>query len=247
MPVVAGMRSLVPPVVEMAPMSRKFLSVAALGAVLVLGACGDDNNGPNGDTLNAQEQAALIQALGTAEVYAPSAGVALSPLLSEASVGSLGAFQTIGSQLKLTLVNGGTSETTVMTSVTGWDGLDVGAKTVDSAFSVASILVDQGTFPSTVTTDFSEDGFASYFDGTDTFFGESGEFNVTSTSFGATDDCPNIPIGNGITSCRIAFGTMSGDFDFAAKSASDDDYTRGNTSFSVPAVQLSITVDVTQE
>jgi hypothetical protein len=39
---------------------------------------------------------------------------------------------------------------------------------------------------------------------------------------------------------------MSGNFDFAATSG-DDDYTRGNTSFSVPAVQLSITVDVTQE
>ncbi|HET7604047.1 MAG TPA: hypothetical protein VFK36_13570, partial [Gemmatimonadales bacterium] len=147
-----------------------------------------------------------------------------------------------------TLVNGGTPETSVMTSVTGWDGLDVGAKTVDSAFSVASILVDQVTFPSTVDSDLSSgDDFASYFDGTDTFFAESGAFHVTSTSFGATDDCPNIPIGNGITACRIAFGTMSGDFDFAAKSASDDDYTRANTSFSVPAVQLSITVDVTQE
>ncbi|HET8634125.1 MAG TPA: hypothetical protein VFL88_08245 [Gemmatimonadales bacterium] len=227
-------------------MSRKLLSIAALGAVLALGACGDDN-GPNGDTLSAQEQAALIQALSTAEVFAPSTAVALSPLLSEASVGSLGAFQTVGSQLKITLVNGGTSQTSVMTSLTGWDGLDVGAKTVDSAFTVASIL-DQGTFPSTVDTDLSSgDGFASYFDGSETFFGESGAFHVTSASFGATDDCPNISIGNGITACRIAVGTMSGDFDFTAKSASDDDYTRGNTSFSVPAVQLSITVDVTQE
>ena len=150
-------------------MSRKLLSIAALGAVLALGACGDDN-GPNGDTLSAQEQAALIQALSTAEVFAPSTAVALSPLLSEASVGSLGAFQTVGSQLKITLVNGGTSQTSVMTSLTGWDGLDVGAKTVDSAFTVASIL-DQGTFPSTVDTDLSSgDGFASYFDGCETVF-----------------------------------------------------------------------------
>jgi hypothetical protein len=40
---------------------------------------------------------------------------------------------------------------------------------------------------------------------------------------------------------------MSGNFDFAAVSASDDNYTRGNTSFSVPAVQLSITLEVTPE
>ena len=229
-------------------MSRKFLSIAALGAVLALGACGDDNNGPNGDTLTAQEQAALLQALSSKNVFAPSAALALGSLLSEASVGTMGDFSTVGSQLKITVVDGATTSTSVMTSVTGWSGLDVGAKTVDSALTVASILVDQGTFPSTVTADFTtDDGFASYFDGTDTFFGESGLFHVTSSSFGATENCPNVPTGNGITSCRIAVGTMSGDFDFAAKSASDDSYTRGNTSFSVPAVQLSVTVDVTQE
>jgi hypothetical protein len=231
----------------MAPMSRKLLSMAALGAVLVLGACGGDENGPNGDTLSAQEQAALLQALSSEAIFAPGAAVAISPLLSEAQVGSMGKFSTVGSQLKLTLVNGSTTTTTVFTSVTGWDGLDVGAKTVDSAITVASITEGQGTFPTTVSADLeSGDGFASYFDGKKTFGGETGEFNMTSSSFGATEDCPNVQTGNGLASCRIAFGTMSGNFDFAATSG-DDDYTRGNTSFSVPAVQLSITVDVTQE
>jgi hypothetical protein len=247
MPVVAGMRSIVPSVVEVAPISRKRLSIAALGAVLVLAACRDDN-GPNGDTLSAQEQAALLQALSSKSIVAPGAAVAISPLLSEAQVGSMGEFSTVGSQLKLTLVNGTTSTTTVFTSVTGWAGLDAGAKTVDSAITVASIAEGQGTFPSTVDADLeSGNGYASYFDGTDTFFGETGVFHMTSSSFGTTEDCPNVQIGNGLTSCRIAFGTMSGNFDFAAVSASDDNYTRGNTSFSVPAVQLSITLEVTPE
>lgn len=229
-------------------MSRKFLSIAALGAVLVLGACGDDNNGPNGDTLSAQEQAALLQALSSETVFAPGLAVAINPLLSEAQVGSMGDFATVGSQLKLTLVDGETTTTTVFTSVTGWAGLDVGAKTVDSAMTVASIAEGQGTFPTTVSADLENgNGFASYFDGTDTFFGESGQFNMTSSSFGATEDCPNVQAGNGLTSCRIAFGTMSGNFDFAASSASDETYTRGNTSFSVPAVQLSITLEVTAQ
>lgn len=226
-------------------MSRKLLSIAALGAVLVLGACGDDN-GPNGDTLTAQEQAALLQALSSEAVFAPGVAVAISPLLSEAQVGAMGEFSTVGSQLKLTLVNGSTPTTTVFTSVTGWAGLDVGAKTVDSAITVASIAEGAGAFPSTVDADLETgNGFASYFNGTDTFFGETGRFQVTSSSFGATEDCPNVQIGNGLTSCRIAFGTMSGNFDFTASSPSD--YSRGNTSFSVPAVQLSITLEVTPE
>jgi hypothetical protein len=232
----------------MFPMSRKFLSIAALGAVLALGACGDDNNGPNGDTLSAQEQAALLQALNTESVFAPGTALALSPLLSEASVGAMGDFQTVGSQVKLTVTDGTASSTSVITSVTGWAGLDVGAKTVDSALTVASIMLNQVTFPSMVNVDFSNhDGYATYFDGTDTFVGESGVFSVTSSSFGGTEDCPNVQIGNGITSCRIAVGTMTGNFDFSAKSSSDDTYSRGNTSFSVPAVQLSITLEGTPE
>jgi hypothetical protein len=247
MPVVASMRSLVPSVVEMDPMSRKLLSIMALGAVLALGACGDDDNGPNGDTLSAQEQAALLQALSSKGVIAPGAIAALSPLLSEAQIGSMGDFSTVGSQLKVTLVNGGSSTTTVFTSVTGWDGLDVGAKSVDSAITVAAIDEGAGTFPTTVNASIDDgDAFASYFNGTDTFLGESGQFSVTSSSFGATEDCPNVQTGNGLTSCRIAFGTMSGNFDFAGSNGSDD-YTRGNTSFSVPAVQLSITLEVTEQ
>ncbi len=229
-------------------MSRKLLSIMALGAMLALGACGDDDNGPNGDTLSAQEQAALLQALSSKGVIAPGAIGAISPLLSEAQVGSMGRFATVGSQVKITLVDGGSSTTSVFTSVTGWDGLDVGAKTVDSAITVAAIAEGQGTFPTTVSAEIEEgDAFASYFDGSNTFLAESGQFSVTSSSFGATEDCPNVQTGNGITSCRIAFGTMSGNFDFTASSASDDDYSRGNTSFSVPAVQLSITLEVTEQ
>lgn len=229
-------------------MSRKLLSIMALGAMLAVGACGDDDNGPNGDTLSAQEQAALLQALSSKNVFAPSAALALSPLLSEAEVGAMGDFATVGSQVKLTLVDGSTTTTSVITSVTGWAGLDVGGKTVDSALTVASVMVDQGTFPSVIDADLGTDqGFATYFDGTDTFFGESGVFQVSGSSFGGTDNCPNVQIGNGITSCRIATGTMSGNFDFSAQSSSDDTYSRGNTSFSVPAVQLSITLEVTEQ
>ena len=52
---------------------RKLMVALAAGAVLGLGACGDDN-GPGGD-LDEQEQAALIQALGTEGMLAPFAAI----------------------------------------------------------------------------------------------------------------------------------------------------------------------------
>ncbi len=227
-------------------MRRKLLSFSALGAVLALAACGNDN-GPGGDSLSTQEQAALIQALSTHQVFAPGASLALSPLFNEATVGTMGDFAAVGSQVKITIVDGSTSTTSVITSLTGWAGLDAGAKTVDSALTVASFLQNAATFPSTVQADLSAEGYATYYDGTSTYLANSGDFAVTSTAFGSTQDCPNIEPGSGINACRFAVGTMTGSFDFEAENASNDTYTRGNTSFSVPAVQLSITIDASAQ
>jgi hypothetical protein len=228
-------------------MSRKILAMAALGAVLVLGACGDDN-GPNGDTLTAQEQAALIQALSTKAIAPAALSAGLSSLFSQATVGTMGDFAAVGSQLKITVTDGSTSTTTVYNSVTGWAGLDAAAKTVDSAITVASFIDGASTFPPTINADLATDGYAAYFDGTTTFNeSATGALQVTSTSFGSTQNCPNIPAQSGITSCRVAVGTMVGNFDFAVEDASSNPYTRGNTSFNVPAVQLSITVNASTQ
>jgi len=229
-------------------MNSKLLSIAALGAVLALGAC-SDNNSPNGGDLSSQEQAALIQALSAKGIVAPSAVVGLTSVLGQGTVGSMGKLTALGSQIKITTNDGGTSQTTVLSSITGWAGLNTGAKSVDSALTVATIEENASTFPSTFTTDFSTDnGFAAYYNGTTTFSSDPvGAFNLTSSSFGTTQNCPSIPAGSQITSCRVATGTMTGNFDFTVKDASNNPYTRANTSFSVPAVQLSITVDLTQQ
>src|SRR5688572_33046620 len=103
---------------------RKVMLAMAVGGTLALGACGDDS-GPGAD-LDQQEQAALIQALGTEGMLAPFAAIPFGPMLGEAEIGSMGDFSALASQVKITLVSGEGSETFVYTGITGWQGLEIG-------------------------------------------------------------------------------------------------------------------------
>ena len=72
---------------------------------------------------------------------------------------------------------------------------------------------------------------------------------MTGASFGATSDCPDVPGTVGaivLSDCRVATGTMTGNFDFTANrvdGTGPEAHTQANTSFDLPAVQLSITLD----
>jgi hypothetical protein len=231
---------------------RKLMVALAAGAVLGLGACGDDN-GPGGD-LDEQEQAALIQALGTEGMLAPFAAIPFGPMLGEADVGTMGDFSAVASQVKITLVSGEGSETFIYTGITGWQGLDAGANAVERALSIFHTAAG-GTFPATIDAEIPGDGASAFFfDGTTDshyFPGSDGVFRLTGSSFGATSDCPDVPGSVGaviLSDCRVATGTMTGSFDFVAgrvDGTGPESHTQANTSFDLPAVQLSITLDYT--
>ena len=229
---------------------RKFMLAMAAACTLTLAACGDDN-GPGGD-LDEQEQAALIQALGTEGMLAPFAAIPFGPMLGEADIGTMGEFSAVASQVKITLVNGAGTQTFVYTGITGWQGLDAGEHTVEQALSLFHTAAG-GTFPATIDADIPGDNAAAFFfDGTtDSHYypGESGVFRVTGASFGSTSDCPDVPGSVGavvLSDCRVATGAMTGNFDFTADRVDGDGpetHTQANTSFELPAVQLSITLD----
>ncbi len=229
---------------------RKLMLAMAAGCVLALGACGDDT-GPGGD-LDEQEQQALIQALATEGLLPPFALIPFGPMMGEADLGTMGDFTAVGSQVKITLVDGENTEVFVYTGITGWAGLDAGANTVDQAITVFQTSTG-GTFPTTIDADIpGEDASAFYFDrATDSHYlpGTGGVFRMTSSSFGATEDCPDVPGNSGpivISDCRIATGTMAGSFDFTASridGTGPETHTQANTSYDLPAVQLSITLD----
>ena len=227
---------------------RKLMLAAA--CALSLAACGDDN-GPGGD-LDEQEQAALIQALGTEGMIAPFAAIPFGPMLGEADIGTMGEFSAVASQVKITLVSAEGTETFVYTGITGWQGLDAGAKTVEKALSIFHTAAG-GTFPATIDAEIPGEGASAFFfDGTTDshyFPGEAGVFRMTGSSFGAASDCPDLPGSVGavvLSDCRVATGTMAGHFDFTADrvdGTGPDSHTQANTSFDLPAVQLSITLD----
>jgi hypothetical protein len=253
MPIVVGMRHFLHPLLEMDCMRGKLLSTVALGAVLALGACGDDN-GPGGDGLTQQEQTALITALSTEGTFTGYDVLALSPLFGNAEVGSVGDFAAVASQVKITVISDEGTESITSSAVTGWKGLNTGANSVDASFSVAAANAD-GTIPGTITSASIPDdnAFAFYFDGASDshYTGTSGQFTVSGTDFGGYQDCNQYEGNHGgvaITECRYAIGTMTGNFDYVAdrlaSESGPESFTQSNVSYDLPAVQLLFTIDL---
>ena len=233
-------------------MTRTFLTTAALGAIVMLGVCGDDN-GPGSGKLDEQEQAALIQGLAAGGVLSGNAVLAFSPLLGNTEVGSVGAFAAVASQIKLTVIRDQGTDVFTVSGVTGWSGLNTSAGTVDSAFAVTVNTTD-GTIPSTISAAIPDDNaLAFYFDGsTDSRYapGTSGQFTLTRASFGSYQDCNQYEgehNGVNVTECRYAVGTMTGNFDYVADRQTGtgaDSHTQSNASYDLPAVQLLYTIDM---
>ena len=226
---------------------RTFAFTCAIAASVA--ACGSDNNGPDGSVdLTAQQTAALSAALvsnGTlgseAAAFAP---FALSQLQS---AGSFSGYDAVGVQVNYTVSASGTTQSGVMSSIIGWQGLNASAQTVDKIIA-ASQFSTGGTFPSTVTGSFANSGtIGSYYDRStaSNYLATTGTFNITGATFdGGSKSCDSS--GGGITvTCSYSTGTMTGSFGFSADRANGTGpatFDQAVTSFELPAVRLTISI-----
>ena len=212
-------------------------------------ACGSDNNGPSGSVdLTAQQTAALSAALvsnGTlgseAAAFAP---FALSQLQS---AGSFSGYDAVGVQVNSTVTAGGTTQSGVMSSIIGWQGLNASAQTVDKIIA-ASQFSTGGTFPSTVTGSFANSGtIGSYYDRStaSNYLATTGTFNITAATFdGSSKSCDSSSGGITVT-CSYSTGTMTGSFGFSADRANGSGpatFDQAVTSFELPAVRVTISI-----
>jgi hypothetical protein len=212
-------------------------------------ACGSDNNGPDGSVdLTEQQTAALTAALvsngalgTTAAAFAP---FALSQLQS---AGSFGGYDAVGVQVNYTVSVAGNTQSGVLSSVIGWQGLNASAQTVDKIIA-ASQFSTGGTFPSTVTGSFEDSGtLGSYYDRStaSNYVASTGTFNVTSAEFGSgTTNC-NSSSGGVTVTCSYSTGTMTGSFGFTADKTNGTGaatFEQGTTNFELPAVRVTISV-----
>jgi hypothetical protein len=212
-------------------------------------ACGSDNNGPSGSVdLTAQQTAALSAALisnGTlgseAAAFAP---FALSQLQS---AGSFSGYDAVGVQVNFTVTTGGTTQSGVMSSIIGWQGLNASGQTVDRIIA-ASQLSTGGTFPSTVTGSFGSSGtIGSYYDRStaSNYLATTGTFNIAGATFaGSSRSCDSSSGGITVT-CSYSTGTMTGSFGFSADRANGTGpatFDQAVTSFELPAVRVTISI-----
>lgn len=219
------------------------------GIAASVAACGSDNNGPSGSVdLTSQQTAALSAALvsnGTlgseAAAFAP---FALSQLQS---AGSFSGYDAVGVQVNYTVTAGGTTQSGVMSSIIGWQGLNASAQTVDKLIA-ASQFSTGGTFPSTVTGSFANSGtIGSYYDRStaSNYLATTGTFNVTGATFdGSSKSCDSSSGGITVT-CSYSTGTMTGSFGFSADRANGSGpatFDQAVTSFELPAVRVTISI-----
>lgn len=212
-------------------------------------ACGSDNNGPNGSVdLTAQQTAALSAALvSNGALGSEAAAFAPFALSQLQSAGSFSGFDAVGVQVNYTVTSGGSTQSGVMSSIIGWQGLNASAQTVDKIIA-ASQFSTGGTFPSTVTGSFANSGtIGSYYDRStaSNYLASTGTFNITSATFsGGTTSC-NSSAGGITVTCSYATGTMDGSFGFSADRTNGTGaatFDQAVTSFSLPAVRVTISI-----
>lgn len=231
---------------------RLFGTIRSAALALALTACGSES-GPGGD-LTEDEVAALVEALTTAGVPLGADQFLLGPMLSGAELGTIGDFDAVGAQVDYTVVNGTQEGSFRWVGVTGWSGFDAGAESVDAAFGAIFSFPADG-FPASFDETI-EDGDViawAYQASPETNYypGETGTFVMSSASFGAAEECPEIPeFGNGIevTQCLVAFGTMTGSLGFTANRVSGtgaESFVLPGTAYDLPATRVEITVDFT--
>lgn len=236
------------------------VSVVA-GCVTALASCGDSS----GSAFTQQEKTAVATALlGSGALGAsPFAGFAPFAILVVDQLGSIGSpsagaagaamdaavvagrasfyEQAFGMVVTFEITSQGQTTTGFITGVIGWNGLDAQAQTVDELVTAALVGVDVPTLTSGAYTIESGTAFASYFDGSQAYFATTGSVDINSSFGGSIRDCSQS--GQGYTvACSYQAGTMSGQFGFEATGVETGTYTQDPVTFSVPAVQVNLTI-----
>ena len=228
----------------------RFKSIALTCAITAsVAACGSDSNGPNGTVdLTAQQTAALSAALvSNGALSSEAAAFAPFALSQLQSAGSFAGYDAVGVQVNYTVSSGGTTQSGVMSSIIGWQGLNASAQTVDRIIA-ASQFSTGGSFPTTVTGSFANSGtIGSYYDRStaSNYLATTGSFNITNATFDAsTKSCDSS--GGGITvTCSYATGTMTGSFGFTADRANGTGpatFDQAVTSFDLPAIRVTVSI-----
>lgn len=225
---------------------RRTALALALG-ITALSSCSSDSSGPNGGTtLTAQQRTALTTAL-VANGSLGSAAAAFAPFaLSQLQqAGTMGAYTAVGLQVKYNITAGGQTESGIISSITGWQGLNASAQTVDKIIA-ASQFSTGSTFPTSGTATFGTDAaLGSYFDrsSTSNYLATAGTFNLTGASFGGSNTSCNQTSGGVTITCSYSTGTMTGSFGFDASRQTGTGattFSQPSTSFDLPAVRLTI-------
>ncbi len=239
----------------------KILLVMALMAGLTLAGCSDDS--PTGPDASEEYEAVINAltnsgALGFVGIYAGLAapgelsfgeitvneGTLAQALAKAAADAQASGWQALAIEVNLDFTDpeeGQIQES--WTAVAAWTGLDVEMETVDqavTAFALASALADNSADINT------EEAFAYVIDNTvgaegTMYFGDSGTFDVNSTSFGSTTPVEG-STGQTQYAITYAVGTISGGFNFTASDFADppNTVTRSSTFSALPAIQINI-------
>ena len=229
---------------------RALLTVAAAGALLA-GGC-SDGTGP-GEALTAEEEASLIEALGSAGLIAAAGPLTFGAVVAQADeLGAAGGQSVVGYQMQL-VFTGGLEAEAVSTGLLGWTQLNTGANTVATAFNTGVVHPAAG-FPATLDEAIGNgtegNGIHYIRSSGSIYLADAGRFTMSAAAFGATDECPDVPApiaGFSITSCRFATGTMAGSFDFEATliaGTGAGSFSQPPTAYDVPAVRVELVIDV---
>jgi len=229
---------------------RVLLPLAAAAAMLFAG-CGD-GTGPGG-ALTAEEEASLIEALGSAGLIAAAGPLTFGAVVAQADdLGAAGGQSAVGYQMQI-VFTGGLEAEAVSTGLLGWTQLNTGANTVATAFNTG-VVQPGGGFPATLDEaigDGTEGNGIHYISSSGSIYlADAGRFTMSSAVFGATDECPDVPApiaGFSITSCRFATGTMAGSFDFEATLITGTGaatFSQPPTAYAVPTVRVELVIDV---
>jgi len=206
----------------------------------------------------------IVQTIGaTGTLNASGApSVVAKGLSADASGIDASSYDAVGVQVVFSLtITGLGTQTGAYTGVVGWAGFNASTSTIDELVSAGAITTGGQTAPGAGTDPIVPPGAdtaagqtygqGAYWNRTTggangtSYFGTDGTFALTSATFGgSTTNCPPVSTGGqGTVTCSYTTGSMGGNFNFNAMSATGSPYTQPNTTFSnLPAVQLNITL-----
>lgn len=246
-------------------MKRFALSLMVTAAALAAG-CGG-SSGPGGTDLSQSDALSLSQALATSgALTSGTAGFAPFVLQQVRRVGTMTAgqaaplrqghrpglsfsstpvssFDAVGISVSYTY---GTI-TGYWVGVVGWAGFNSSAHTVDEVVTATVFNSLAGAFPGTGTYAFDNTdqfGYATYWTRSPEvlYLASTGSLTLTTIEFsGGGTNCGGTYGGVTVT-CSYTTGTMSGNFAFTGSAEGGGTWDQSNTTFTLPAVQLTINI-----